>query len=96
MKCSVFIATSLEGFIARNDGAIDWSKQILWLLLLMTMVVTKIKSDKMALHRKEIETKSILLMKSKEYRVWRYYNPQTKSSKSFRDVTLFFQSGILT
>lgn len=24
MKCSVFIATSLDGFIARNDGAIDW------------------------------------------------------------------------
>lgn len=23
-KCSVFIATSLDGFIARNDGAIDW------------------------------------------------------------------------
>lgn len=24
MKCSVFIATSLDGFIARNDGDIDW------------------------------------------------------------------------
>ena len=24
MKCSVFIATSLDGFIARNDGGIDW------------------------------------------------------------------------
>ena len=23
-KCSVFIATSLDGFIARRDGAIDW------------------------------------------------------------------------
>lgn len=23
-QCSVFIATSLDGFIARNDGAIDW------------------------------------------------------------------------
>ena len=23
-KCSVFIATSLDGFIARPDGAIDW------------------------------------------------------------------------
>lgn len=23
-KCSVFIATSVDGFIARNDGAIDW------------------------------------------------------------------------
>ncbi len=23
-KCSVFIATSLDGFIAREDGAIDW------------------------------------------------------------------------
>ena len=22
--CSVFIATSLDGFIARRDGAIDW------------------------------------------------------------------------
>lgn len=24
IKCSVFIATSLDGFIARKDGAIDW------------------------------------------------------------------------
>ncbi|HFD0801913.1 TPA: SAM-dependent methyltransferase, partial [Legionella pneumophila] len=23
-KCSVFIATSLNGFIARDDGSIDW------------------------------------------------------------------------
>lgn len=23
-KCSVFIATSLDGFIARKDGGIDW------------------------------------------------------------------------
>jgi dihydrofolate reductase len=27
-KCSVFIATSLDGFIARPDGAIDWSKVV--------------------------------------------------------------------
>jgi dihydrofolate reductase len=24
MKCSVYIATSLDGFIARTDGSIDW------------------------------------------------------------------------
>ncbi len=24
IKCSVFIATSLDGFISRNDGSIDW------------------------------------------------------------------------
>ena len=24
MQCSVFIATSLDGFIARTDGGIDW------------------------------------------------------------------------
>ncbi len=27
MKCSVFIATSLDGFIARPDGVIDWLMQ---------------------------------------------------------------------
>lgn len=24
MKCSVYIATSLDGFIAKNDGGVDW------------------------------------------------------------------------
>jgi dihydrofolate reductase len=24
IRCSVFIATSLDGFIARTDGGIDW------------------------------------------------------------------------
>ena len=24
MKCSVYIATSVDGFIARNDGSVDW------------------------------------------------------------------------
>ncbi|MBI9048587.1 MAG: hypothetical protein JEZ00_04155 [Anaerolineaceae bacterium] len=24
VKCSVYIAVSVDGFIARNDGAIDW------------------------------------------------------------------------
>ena len=24
MKCSVYIATSVDGFIAKNDGAVDW------------------------------------------------------------------------
>lgn len=26
-KCSVFIATSLDGFIFRDDGSIDWLMQ---------------------------------------------------------------------
>jgi len=24
MKCSVFIATSVDGFIAKQDGSVDW------------------------------------------------------------------------
>jgi dihydrofolate reductase len=28
MQCSVFIATSLDGFIAREDGGIDWLSQV--------------------------------------------------------------------
>ncbi|WP_240477973.1 dihydrofolate reductase family protein [Cyclobacterium amurskyense] len=24
MKCSVFIATSVDGFIAKPDGSVDW------------------------------------------------------------------------
>ena len=24
MKCSVFIATSVDGFIAKKDGSVDW------------------------------------------------------------------------
>ena len=24
MECSVYIATSLDGFIARSDGGLDW------------------------------------------------------------------------
>jgi dihydrofolate reductase len=26
-KCSVFIKTSLEGYISRTDGSIDWLKE---------------------------------------------------------------------
>ena len=28
IKCSVFIATSVDGFIARNDGSIDWLMKV--------------------------------------------------------------------
>src|SRR5690348_15299255 len=28
MKCSVYIAASLDGFVARSDGGIDWLAQV--------------------------------------------------------------------
>ena len=28
IKCSVFIATSVDGFISRDDGSIDWLMKV--------------------------------------------------------------------